>query len=166
MNNYRLCSNILRAIEGSNAEFPALETFPVGEYVHYLYLRGRLYLNSGEFNKAEDVLEKSFVKCPRSIKSTRKEILVFLISAKSICGKFPSVALLIEYGLFDVFGELLNAVKNGNIQLFQNCLFSNQQYFIEKQLMLLFLIHMKDLLYRNLFHKVYKLLDLFIYFSF
>eukprot|EP01027_Heterolobosea_sp_BB2_P015078 GEZU01021608.1.p2 GENE.GEZU01021608.1~~GEZU01021608.1.p2 ORF type:complete len:131 (-),score=67.13 GEZU01021608.1:227-619(-) len=56
------------------------------------------------------------------------------------------------------FLQLTEAVKSGNLKVFIQCLDENQDYYIKKGVFLI-LEKVKTIVYRNLFKKIYKILN-------
>lgn len=153
----RLCSNIIRAIDQAQtgSGFPPAASFPKSEAISYLYYRARISIHQKEFKAAEDFLSEAFVLCHPQDLLHQREILTYLIILKIIHGVLPKQALLQKYGLENEYWQMTQAVRSGNLMLFEQVLEANQAFFVRKELFLLIQLQLKSLILRNLFRKVY-----------
>ncbi|EGG15202.1 proteasome component region PCI domain-containing protein [Cavenderia fasciculata] len=151
LNNLKLCKNLIKAIESPG--FPSLETYPPQQLITYKFFVGRLAAFEGNFKKAQQDLLSAFNKCPPNIPKNKKLILLYLIPMQLAQCKFPKKGLLQQYNLHQFIG-IVDGMKNGNIKQFNQCLATNQNYFISKGLYLI-LEKLKIIVYRNLFKKIY-----------
>lgn len=83
----------------------------------------------------------------------KKLILSYLIPVKILLGKMPTQSLLQTYDLVSQFSPLINAVKSGNVSLFNETLSKNELFFIHQGIYLL-LEKTKLLVYRSLFKRM------------
>lgn len=73
MNKLRLCTNLIKFVNGPN--FPPFEEFPVAQRVTYKYYAGRINMFDSEFGIAKKNLEYSFEHChKRKPKNKRYKI--------------------------------------------------------------------------------------------
>lgn len=79
---------------------------------------------------------------------------MFLIPVKILRGKMPSKKLLDTYNMYQ-FRNFAEAVRTGNLKLFNDTLAEHQEYFIQKGIYLI-LEQSKLLAYRNLFKRMYE----------
>ncbi|EFA84380.1 proteasome component region PCI domain-containing protein [Heterostelium album PN500] len=155
LNNLKLCKNVIKAME--SPLYPALESYPLGQLITYRFFVGRLAAFDGNTQKAQQDLLFSFNKCPSTGSSAKNKrlILLYLIPMQLSLCRFPKKELLLQYGLNQFVG-IVEAMKTGNIKLFNQCLSTNQNYFIQKGIYLI-LEKLKNIVYRNLFKKIYLL---------
>lgn len=154
LNTLRLCGNIVRALEQAQ-DLPPITSFPKSETIAYWYYRARLCIHQKDFKMAETMLTDAFALCHRDDLKHRREILTFLVPLKLIHGALPTHQLLQQYGLDGEFGRLRDAVRTGNLLLFDAVLAENQAFYMQKELFLLIQIHLKSLILRTLFRRIY-----------
>lgn len=154
LNTLRLCGNIIRALEQAQ-DLPPITAFLKSETIAYWYYRARLCIHQKEFKAAETMLTDAFSLCHVDDLRHRREILTFLVPLKLIHGALPTHQLLVQYGLEREFGRLRDAVRTGNLVLFDAVLAENQAFYMQKELFLLIQIHLKSLILRTLFRRIY-----------
>jgi len=155
LNNIGLCKNLIRPVEGVG--FPPLSMFPIHEAVTYRFYIGRLAMFDGNYKKAEEELLYAFSKCPKNSIKNKRLALLYLTPVELLLGRFPTVYLLQKYQL-PQFIDLMAAVQHGNLQHFTNSLNIHQEFFIKHGIYLI-LEKLKILTYRNLFKKIWLLLN-------
>jgi len=155
INNLRLCSFLVNMVR--NPTFPRMETFPLSQTVSYHYYLGRLKIFEQDYPTAEEYLYYAFKHCHKSSFRNKKRILHFLVPVRLLSGKIPSIKLLQKYKL-SAFEGIVKAIKSGNIKSYNESLESRQEQFINKGIFLI-LEKLKNFAYRNLFRKVYKMLQ-------
>lgn len=149
----RLCGNIIRAME--QGEFPAITAFPKAESIAYWYYRARICIHQKEFKLAEQLLSDAFALCHPQDVAHQREILTYLVILKTIHGILPKPELLQRYSLEPEYLRLTQAVRSGNLALFDSVLAENQAFYMKKELFLLIQLHLKSLILRNLFRRIY-----------
>jgi hypothetical protein len=153
LNTLRLCGNIIRALEQAS-DFPPIAAFPKAEAISYWYYRSRLAIHQKDFKAAETLLEDALRLCHPEDWRHRREILTYLVPLKIIHGVLPKRALLARHGLEGEYAQLTEAVRTGNLLLFEQVLASNQAFFMQKELFLVIQLHLKNLILRNLFRRI------------
>jgi len=153
LDTLRLCGNIVRALEGA-PDFPAVRSFPKSEAIAYWYYRARLCIHQKDFKQAEVMLSDAFALCHPEDHVHRRDILTYLVPLRLIHGVLPKHTLLREYGLEQEFGQLIEAVRTGNLSLFDAVLAQNQAFYMRKELFLLIQTHLKSLILRTLFRRI------------
>lgn len=153
LNTLRLCGNIVRALEQAT-DFPAIGEFPKAEAISYWYYRARLAVHQKDFKAAERMLEDALRICHPDDLTHKREILTYLVPLKIIHGVLPKRDLLARYGLDREYGQLTEAVRTGNLLLFEQVLADNQAFFMQKELFLIIQLHLKNLILRNLFRRI------------
>ncbi|RKP17964.1 hypothetical protein ROZALSC1DRAFT_725, partial [Rozella allomycis CSF55] len=153
LNNLRLCNNIIRAFQ-LQSEISLLD-YPKSEQILFRYLYGKILLNQHNYKEAEVHLEYAYRHCNKSSMKNKREILIYLLVIKVMHGVKPTDQLLLKYNLSIHFFKLIKAIFEGNVQLFEEAIAENIQFYIKKEIYLLIQMQMKDILYRNLFKKIY-----------
>ncbi|KYQ92434.1 proteasome component region PCI domain-containing protein [Tieghemostelium lacteum] len=151
INNLKLAKNLISTIE--SAGFPSLESYPILQLITYRFFSGRLAAFNGNFKKAQQDLLFAFNKCPMNSVKNKRSILIYLVPMQLHQCKFPKKSLLEKYNLYQ-FTDIVEAVKSGNVKIFNNCLNTHQNFFIAKGIYLI-LEKLKIIVYRNLFKKVH-----------
>lgn len=164
LSNYRLCAPLAKILEGPG--YPSLDEYPLSHTVTYRYYMGRLHLLDGRYEEAERDLQQSFEQMPKAGKKNfqqqknnnaqvsyhnKRLVLAYLIPAKLMRGKLPQKNLLEKYGLSE-YGPLADAVRQGDMRLFRECLVRNEWLFRRRGLFIL-LERLKLLVYRTLFRR-------------
>mmetsp|Transcript_12891 Transcript_12891/g.16830 ORF Transcript_12891/g.16830 Transcript_12891/m.16830 type:complete len:420 (+) Transcript_12891:39-1298(+) len=156
LNTLRLCKNIIKSISR-----PGLvdqeDCFAKSDLVAYKYYVGRLNMFEDQYEEAEVNLGWALAHChPGSVRNKRR-ILNYLVPIKLVLGKLPTPTLLKKYGLTHFLG-LVQAVKQGDLRAFNKCLDGYQSVFILHGTYLM-LEKLKVVVYRNLFKRVYLILN-------
>ncbi|XP_035205836.1 PCI domain-containing protein 2-like isoform X2 [Stegodyphus dumicola] len=152
VNKLHLLKPLIRVIESSNLK----DMYPIAQRVTYKYFVGQQQMFQSKFKLAEENLSFAFLHCHKDSKRNKRLILIFLITVKMVLGIMPSMYLLQKYGLMQ-FAELVQAVKDGDLQRFGAALEASEDFFIKWGIRLV-LEKLKTIIYRNLFKKVSLLL--------
>ncbi|KAL6707574.1 hypothetical protein ACN47E_003923 [Coniothyrium glycines] len=115
------CETIFKNIMNSS---PPLHIYPAAERVTYLYYLGRYHFANGNFYAAQLVLEKAYADChsASAFVKQRRLILVYLIAANLILGRFPSEAIYSTpeaKGFRQIFGPIAQAIRRGDLAAFR-----------------------------------------------
>uniref|UniRef100_A0A2L2YAG1 PCI domain-containing protein 2 homolog n=1 Tax=Parasteatoda tepidariorum TaxID=114398 RepID=A0A2L2YAG1_PARTP len=153
VNKLHLLKPLIRVIESSNLK----DQYPVAQRVTYKYFVGQQQMFQSKFKLADENLTFAFLHCHRGSKRNKQLILIFLITVKMVLGVMPSMYLLQKYDLMQ-FAEVAKAVRDGDLQRFGNALEASEDFFIKWGIRLV-LEKLKIIIYRNLFKKVYLLLQ-------
>ncbi|XP_077987350.1 PCI domain-containing protein 2-like [Glandiceps talaboti] len=148
INKLHLCKPLIRAIESSNLK----DQFPISQRVTYRYYVGRKAMFDSDFKSAEEYLSFAFSHCHRSSRKNKRMILIYLLPVKMLLGQMPTAVLLKKYDLLQ-FSDVANAVKRGNLLLFNEALDKHEAFFIKCGVYLI-LEKLKIITYRSLFKKV------------
>ncbi|KAJ0067281.1 hypothetical protein NL108_015822 [Boleophthalmus pectinirostris] len=153
INKLPLCKPLIRAIDSSNlrSEFSPAQT------VTYKYYVGRKAMFDSDFKPAEEYLSYSFDHCHRSSQKNKRMILIYLLPVKMLLGHMPTLQLLKKYDLMQ-FSDVTKGVREGNLLLLNDALSKHETFFIRCGIFLI-LEKLKIITYRNLFKKVYLLLQ-------
>jgi len=104
---------------------PPLTAFPKSERVAYLYYLGRFLWANSHFYRAAMALQRAYDECHARCLKQRRLILIYLVSANLVCGRFPSTQLLSRpeaRGLRERFAPLCRAIAKGDICSFREIL--------------------------------------------
>ncbi|KAJ0004623.1 hypothetical protein NQD34_010837 [Periophthalmus magnuspinnatus] len=153
INKLPLCKPLIRAIDSSNlrTEFSPAQT------VTYKYYVGLKAMFDSDFKPAEEYLSYSFDHCHRSSQKNKRMILIYLLPVKMLLGHMPTLQLLRKYDLMQ-FSDVTKGVREGNLLLLNEALSKHETFFIRCGIFLI-LEKLKIITYRNLFKKVYLLLQ-------
>ncbi|KAJ0404185.1 hypothetical protein P43SY_002028 [Pythium insidiosum] len=151
LNMIHLCRNLIRAVEGP--AFPEFERFSKSDKVTYQYYVGRISMFEDQYHKAEQCLDYAWKHCHQHSLRNKRMILRFLVPVKLLLGVMPSPQLIQDYAL-DEYTGLTNAIRTGNLRLFNEYLDRFQDNFIQQGVYLL-IEKLRLVVMRNLFKKVY-----------
>ncbi|GAB9474609.1 Pci domain-containing protein 2 [Globisporangium polare] len=151
LNTIQLCRNLIRAVEGP--AFPEFEKFNKSDKVTYQYYVGRISMFEDQYHKAEKCLDYAWKHCHQNKTRNKRMILQFLVPVKLLLGVMPSPQLIDAYALHEYTG-LTDAIRCGNLRLFNEYLDKYQEQFIQQGVYLL-IEKLRLVVMRNLIKKVY-----------
>lgn len=151
LHNLRLGMNLMKHVEAPN--FPPLAQFPLSQLVTFRFYKGRLDLFDGHYARAADELAFAFTRCTRRAPRNKRLALLFLVPLRLLHGVFPTARLLRKHNLTPLIG-LVEALKLGNVQGFNEAMSTHAEFFIQRGIYLT-LEKLKYIAYRNLFKRVY-----------
>jgi hypothetical protein len=154
MNNLRLCTNLIRAVDGTG--FPPFDAFPTAQKVAYTYYVGRLSMLNANFTQAEEQLMYAFTHCPVEAVRNKRLCLMYLVPTRLVLGKLASAALLGKYSLHH-YTELCAAVAQGDLRAFNEHKDAHQSLYIQQGVYLI-VERARTIVYRNLFRKLHVLI--------
>eukprot|EP00118_Oscarella_pearsei_P023178 m.273980 g.273980 ORF g.273980 m.273980 type:complete len:446 (+) comp40581_c0_seq11:415-1752(+) len=152
-NKLHLCKPLIRAIESSNIK----DNFPRSHTVTYRYYVGRKAMFDNDYKTAEEYLSYAFNHCYQSSRRNQRLVLVYLIPVKMMSGCLPTTELLDHHNLHQ-FSDVTQAVSQGNLRLLNDALREHEAFFIKFGIYLI-LEKLKIMIYRNLFKKVFLILN-------
>lgn len=184
MNNLRLCTNLIRAVDGTG--FPPFDDFPMAQKVTYKYYVGRLSMLNANFTQvrrvrplarpraaphpplrppratcacrqAEEQLMYAFAHCPRESVRNKRQCLLYLVPTRLVLGKLASAGLLAKYSLGH-YTPLCAAVSSGDLRAFNAHKEAHQSLYIQQGVYLI-VERAKTIVYRNLFRKLHGLIS-------
>mmetsp|Transcript_61688 Transcript_61688/g.144713 ORF Transcript_61688/g.144713 Transcript_61688/m.144713 type:complete len:410 (+) Transcript_61688:31-1260(+) len=85
--------------------------------VTFYFFWGKYLVFDHNLQGADEKLTWAFNNCPEKALANRRRILLYLVPCKLRLGVLPTQALLHKYDL-DVFVDVVRAIKEGNLQLF------------------------------------------------
>ncbi len=153
----RLSANIVRAIEtmmAAPSDFPPLAAFPKAEAVTFAFYRARLLMNASKFKEAQEHLEWASSAIPPPFARQARQVMIYLVVLRMIHGLLPRDACLAAHGLAGPFGALTQAIKSGDLRLFDQALIANQAFYMKMELFLVIQLHLRNLILRSFVKKV------------
>jgi hypothetical protein len=142
---------------------PPLALYPASQRVTYLYYLGRFLFANNHFYRAQLCLESAYAQCHAQCINQRRLILIYLISANMILGRFPSPHIVSRpeaAGLLGKFAPIAKAIRKGNLVAFKRALGSetgNDRWFFQKGVLLPLLHRCEVLVWRSLARRVFLL---------
>ncbi|KAI4736690.1 hypothetical protein E4T50_12834 [Aureobasidium sp. EXF-12298] len=97
---------------------PPLGAYPKAQRCAYLYYLGRFLWANGHAWRAQKALQQAWVECHAQCLQQRRLILIFLISANMVCGRFPSEQMFARpeaNGLRERFQPLCRYIAKGDL---------------------------------------------------
>jgi tetratricopeptide (TPR) repeat protein len=113
------CEMIFNNIQNSS---PPLRYYPASERVTYLYYLGRFQFACTNFYEAQLCLQKAYEDCKREFLGQRRLILIYLIAANILQGRFPTRTVYTRpeaRGLRERFEPLTMAIRKGDLESFR-----------------------------------------------
>lgn len=153
INKLHLCKPLIRAIESSKFK----DSFSLSQQITYRYFVGRKAMFDSDYKLADEYLTYAFENCHKSSIKNKRLILIYLVPVKLLLGYIPSKRVLEKYDVMQ-FWELVQAVCQGNLKLFDELMDRHEAFFIKCGIYLI-VDKLKIIAYRNLFRKVYLILN-------
>ncbi|XP_012281294.1 PCI domain-containing protein 2 isoform X1 [Orussus abietinus] len=153
INKLHLCKPLIRAIDSSAYK----DHFALAQQITYKFFVGRKAMFDSDYKAADEHLTFAFERCHRQSKKNKRLILMYLIPVKMLLGFMPKRMLLEKYSLLE-FWELVEAVKNGDLRSLERVMDKHETFFIGAGIYLI-VEKLKLIAYRNLFKKVYLVLN-------
>lgn len=124
--------------------------YPLSDVVTWGFFIGRYNLYQGDYPNAMALLSHAFARCPAKYRRNKQIILTYLLPVYAMLGTYPKKALLEKYQLME-FYEILEGVRTGNYQKYQNAMDSFERA-LDRGVYLP-LRKLTTVLFRNLFKK-------------
>lgn len=153
INKLHLCKPLIRAIDSSAYR----DSFPLAQQITYKYFVGRKAMFDSDFKNADEYLSFAFENCPAEFKKNKRLILIYLVPVKMLLGYMPKKEVLERYDVMQ-FHDLACALKQGNVRKLDDVIDRHEKFFINFGIYLL-VEKLKIISYRNLFKKVYHLMQ-------
>ncbi|RZC42972.1 PCI domain containing protein [Asbolus verrucosus] len=153
INKLHLCKPLIRAIESS----PFKESFSLSQQITYRYFVGRKAMFDSDYKVADEYLTYAFENCHKLSKKNKTLILIYLVPVKMLLGYIPSKEVLQKYDIVQLW-DLVQAVCQGNLKAFDEIMEKHETFFIKCGIYLI-VDKLKIIAYRNLFKKVYLILN-------
>lgn len=156
LRSHASCANVFSNVDSSNIKF---SQYPKSQLVEYRYFLGRFYLDRGQQIKAYAYLKWSFDNALLNSNNKRR-ILQILIPTSILLGRFPTLQLLQQYNLSEIYWPLITATKTGNYSRYMQHLEGEyKSWFYKNRLLILLKTRSKILLFRQIFFITWKVLD-------
>ncbi|RDL35690.1 Uncharacterized protein BP5553_06302 [Venustampulla echinocandica] len=142
---------------------PPLQLYPASQRVTYLYYLGRFLFANNHFYRAQLCLQSAYDQCHAQCVNQRRNILIYLISANMILGRFPSRAFMSRpesKGLLEKFAPISKAIRRGDMVAFKHAVgreSGNDKWFFQKGVLLPLVSHCEVLVWRSLARRVFLL---------
>lgn len=153
INKLHLCKPLIRAIDS----YQYKENFSLSQQITFRYFVGRKAMFDSDYKAADEYLTYAFENCHKLSKRNKRLILIYLVPVKMLLGYVPSYKVLEKYDVIE-FWELVRAVCQGNLKLFDEIMEKHESFFIKCGIYLI-VDKLKIIAYRNLFRKVYLILN-------
>lgn len=153
INKLHLCKPLIRAIESLAFK----DSFALSQQITYKYFVGRKAMFDSDYKSADEYLTFAFENCHKFSKKNKRLILIYLVPVKILLGYIPSKLILEKYDLLQ-FWELVQVVCQGNLLLLDQVIEKYEVFFIRSGIYLI-VEKLKIIAYRNLFRKVYLILN-------
>ena len=157
LNTLHNATKIINVVEGPGTVLGSLGPFPTCDVVTYKYYIGRLRMFEDNFEEARECLQLALRRTPLTKLRNRQRILASLIPVEMSLGVFPTLDVAATYGL-DEYYVLARAAMQGNLRDFEDCMQMHRVSFIRLGVFLV-LERVKVICYRNLFKKVFSVMD-------
>lgn len=154
INKLHLCRPLTRAIESS----PYKAQFALAQQITYKFFVGRKAMFDSDYKAADEYLTYAFEHCHKQSVKNKRLILTYLVPVKMLLGYMPKQKLLEKYSLME-FWELMEAVRNGDLRNLEKVMEKHETFYIAAGIYLI-VEKLKMIAYRNLFKKVYLVLNL------
>lgn len=138
-----------------------LQYFSKSDQVTHYYYLGKFYLIQHNIPEASLNLKKAFKFCHVDAVKNRRLIVIHLVAAQIVRGRFPqrrngNIPLLRQYNIYQYFAPLIYAISSGNMHGFVQALDGpNQPFFIKFHLYNILRVRCEYLVHRNLLKKVF-----------
>ncbi|EDQ90949.1 uncharacterized protein MONBRDRAFT_36294 [Monosiga brevicollis MX1] len=152
LNNFAFLKSLIRLMERQESSIYAMS-----HQVTYHYYMGRRSMYEANYMQANEHLSFAAQHCHRSSTSNKRLILLHLIPVNLLLGRLPTKDLLQTYNLMQ-FAQIVDAVKTGNLAVLNDELDKYQEFFVQWGVFLV-LEKVKLLAYRNLFKRVWQIMN-------
>jgi len=161
----RKTRNATQIFDFISSSAPPLSAYPRSQRVTYLYYLGRFLFQNSHFYRAQAALQRAYDESPAHDTCTkqRRLILIYLIAANIILGRFPAPALLSRpeaQGLTERFIPICHAIRSGNLAAFRRHLSFDSQHadwFLHFRILLQLRNRCEPLVRRSLVRKTFIL---------
>ncbi|ETI25477.1 hypothetical protein G647_02250 [Cladophialophora carrionii CBS 160.54] len=154
----RNAQQIFNSIE---AQSPPLSFYPAAQRVTYLYYLGRYHFANNHFLRAQKVLQTAYDQCHRQAVNHRRLILIYLVAANIIIGRFPTPVLLSRPEAADIgarFTPLCQIIRSGDLGSFYRHLDLESecgQWFLKRSILFQLRNRCEILVWRSLIRKCF-----------
>eukprot|EP00915_Cephaloidophora_sp_WS-2016_P004689 GHVH01006249.1.p1 GENE.GHVH01006249.1~~GHVH01006249.1.p1 ORF type:complete len:471 (+),score=69.39 GHVH01006249.1:12-1424(+) len=149
LRNLKIAGQFSKTIEQAGFERLDLSRTPNGPAVTYRATIGLLSMQQENFTKANDELGWAIRHMHRKKVSEKRDLIDKLVIVRLRLAVLPPKHLLDKYDISTIYSPMCQAIKTGNIKLFERTLNDNAAWFVE-QGTLLIVERAKFLCYRTL----------------
>jgi len=153
INKLHLCKPLIRAIESLSFK----DSFPLSQQITYKYFVGRKAMYDSDYKTSDEYLTFAFNHCPQKYIKNKRLILIYLVPVKMLLGYMPRKETMQQFNI-PQFHELACSLKQGNLKGFDDVMQKYQSFFIDTGIYII-VEKLKIIAYRNLFKKVYFILQ-------
>ncbi|CAL3965300.1 unnamed protein product [Diplocarpon coronariae] len=141
---------------------PPLGLYPAAQRVTYLYYLGRYHFATGHFYFAQSCLQSAYDQCHAQCIRQRRAIIIHLLSANMILGRFPSQKFMSrpEADIVARFLPIAYAIRKGDMIAFKQALgpeAGNERFFFHHGVYLQLVSRCEVLVWRSLARRVFLL---------
>lgn len=151
LNTLRLCKNLIRTVD--SRQFAEFDSFPAAQRVTYKFYVGRLAVFDEHYGEAQAALSYALQHCHRDHQRNKALVLKYLVPVQLLLGLLPSRALMQQHQL-QQYESIVQAMRLGDVQLFNDTMAAQQFRFIQEGTYLL-LEKLRQAVYRRLLRRVY-----------
>ncbi|KAL4401343.1 transcription export complex 2 protein [Malassezia pachydermatis] len=161
LNNTRLCETVLGSVNNAllmnrrhdDTDATGEESYTMAERVTYHYYLGQIRLLQHRVLAAVEHLRWAFDRCTNAHPHNKRKILIPLVAAHLILGRYASRSLLTQFQLTEPYGELLRRHRMGHAAGALATLEQHREWFRTCGLYMLLREKMVLGLWRNLFQR-------------
>ncbi|KAL3148084.1 hypothetical protein ABBQ38_014369 [Trebouxia sp. C0009 RCD-2024] len=130
LKNLRLADSIMKGVSHNLSADSAtpFQTFPTSQQVTYKFFEGRIAIFNELYPAAAEALSYACNHCHKDAGPQKMRILQFLIPVQMLLGKLPSAAIRHKYNMH-IYDTIIEAVRSGDVQTFQQELDGNMHTF-------------------------------------
>ncbi|KAI9762901.1 MAG: hypothetical protein M1840_001135 [Geoglossum simile] len=140
---------------------PPLSYYPASHRVTYLYYLGRYLFSNNQYLRGQTALQAAYEQCHPQCLKHRNLILIYLITANIILGRFPSATLFQRpeaAGLAEKFLPVCRAIAKGDLVGFQDSLSGeHRSWFLKKGILVPLKNRCEITIWRSLARKTFLL---------
>lgn len=81
--------------------------------------------------------------------------MIYLVLVRMIHGVLPAPHLLARHNLTPQYAPLAQALRSGDLRLFDQVLLENQTFYMQREIFLVIQLQLRNLILRSFFKKVY-----------
>lgn len=166
LKNTRLCETVLGSVHNAllmnrrndESTMSGEELYPVSERVTYHFYVGQIRLFQHRIQAASQHLRWAFDNCTNAHAHNKRKILISLIAAHLILGRYPKLPLLHDYDLVQQYAELARQHRLGHAARVMAELERNRDWLRARGLYMILREKLALGLWRNLFQRCMRLI--------
>lgn len=165
LRNTRLCETVLGSVnnallmnrQNDDSDPTGEALYPVSERVTYHFYVGQIRLLQHRVQVAAQHLHWAFDHCTNSHPHNKRKILISLMAAQLILGRYPHAVLLDQFHLRDTFGPMVHCHRLGHAVGVMSELERHREWLRTRGLYMLLREKLVLGLWRNLFQRCMRL---------